>query len=256
MIDVPSGPWTVTATAGIVTASAQFTPSSQLALVASQPTVSSETPTAVTVGVRDRGRSARADVDLEVKESTDRRFRTLGHARTGAGGVAVFRVEPWRNPQYRVTATRGGNRVAVTTVGATPSTSTPVRPPRGAPEPRLREPLVEPPNGTGAHVIARPISNEQWASMVGRSWHSGCPPRAALRMVEMNYRGLDGYRHRSRITVHAAIARKAVGIFTSLYRSGYPIRQVRPVDYYLNRNRRHSSMIKRANAALAGVPVR
>lgn len=224
--------WVVVATSGMTEAQASLSTNSQLDVAVTSPGVVSETGTTVKVTVTDRGRGARAKVTLEIKEPTDEKYRELGTVSSARSGVAEFQVKPWRNPQYRVTAVRRQSRVAVTTLERTLPLFQPVSPPAGAPEPRVREPLVRPPTGQDANVVIAKVSRDQWSSMTGLSWHRGCLARSRLRMVDVNYRGLDGYRHRGRLIVASSIARKTANIFASLYRVRYPIRQVRPVDEF------------------------
>jgi D-alanyl-D-alanine carboxypeptidase-like protein len=67
--------------------------------------------------------------------------------------------------------------------------------------------------------------------MVGYSWTSGCPVgRGSLRLVQVNYWGFDGIRHRGSLVVASSIASRTASAFTSLYALTFRIRQMRPMD--------------------------
>jgi hypothetical protein len=67
--------------------------------------------------------------------------------------------------------------------------------------------------------------------MVGYSWTSGCPVgRSSLRLLQVNYWGFDGIRHRGSVVVASAIAGRAASAFTGLYALKFRIRQMRPMD--------------------------
>lgn len=131
-----------------------------------------------------------------------------------------------------MSVTRGTALIQVTVTGPTRALFSPVRAPKGAPEPRNREPLVRRPVGTGANARVLPIDGDQWARMQGVTWRPGCLSRGALRQVEVNYRGFDGYRHRGRIIVAKAIGVRTARVFSQLWSRRYPIRQIRPVDEF------------------------
>ncbi|MET8509756.1 M15 family metallopeptidase [Streptomyces sp. NPDC004787] len=107
--------------------------------------------------------------------------------------------------------------------------------PHGAAEPRFNvqvDPARRPrAAGSGANAVVSPIPGPVWERMAGVSFGEGCPVgREALRYVQVNYWGFDGYRYRGEIVVHMSIARQTAAIFTDLYRLKYPIRQMRLVD--------------------------
>jgi hypothetical protein len=71
------------------------------------------------------------------------------------------------------------------------------------------------------------------ATMIGRSWHSGCPVSLSqLRLVTVGYRGFDGRAHTGAIVVNADVARAVVTVFHRLYDAHFPIRRMEPVDAY------------------------
>jgi len=78
------------------------------------------------------------------------------------------------------------------------------------------------------------ILDEQWAAIVRTgSWRPGCPVgRAGLRWVEVDHRGFDGRRHRGVLVVNADVAASVVRIFDRLYRAGFPIHRMQPIEEY------------------------
>ncbi|MFC4908536.1 M15 family metallopeptidase [Actinomadura gamaensis] len=66
------------------------------------------------------------------------------------------------------------------------------------------------------------------------SWHSGCPvPPSGLRMIVMNYWGMDGRPHPDgKLVVNASAASDLVKVFRKLFENKYPIRKMVPVDAY------------------------
>jgi 5-hydroxyisourate hydrolase-like protein (transthyretin family) len=105
--------------------------------------------------------------------------------------------------------------------------------PRAAPQPRVELPRQARAKGKGANADISRISRKVWRSMVGRSWHRGCPVgRGDLRLVRTNFWGYDGYRYRGEIVVRADIARRTVRVFADLYRSRLPVRSMYRVDRF------------------------
>ena len=85
--------------------------------------------------------------------------------------------------------------------------------------------------GTGAHATIGSIPNSLWDHMIGYSWSPGCPVgRDALRLVQVNYWGFDGLRHRGRLVVAHSIATRTAEAFTALYDQRFRIRMMRPMD--------------------------
>jgi hypothetical protein len=78
-----------------------------------------------------------------------------------------------------------------------------------------------------------PIGAAQQRVMTGVSWHSGCPVGLSqLRNVWVAYLGFDGKRHIGQLVVNGAAAKDVVSVFRTLFRAHYPIRHMRPVDFY------------------------
>jgi hypothetical protein len=86
-------------------------------------------------------------------------------------------------------------------------------------------------SGFASRIV--PISAAQKRRMTGVSWHSGCPVGfSELRSVWLAYLGFDRKRHVGQLIVNRSVAKDVVGVFRTLYRARYPIRQMRPVDVY------------------------
>lgn len=109
----------------------------------------------------------------------------------------------------------------------------PVVLPAGAPKPDIRLAPQARGVGTGLNASVTRIPDSVWRSMVGRSWHRGCPVgRSGLRLIRMNYWGYDGYRHRGELVVRTSVAGDTVRVFRSLYEGRYPMRYMYRVDRF------------------------
>ncbi|MFA7267211.1 MAG: M15 family metallopeptidase [Candidatus Nanopelagicales bacterium] len=229
--DLPllSGTYTVIATAdGATSAPATVTNSASLSVSANVATTTSELGGSLNVRVRDLGRPANANISVTVTEPVGNPNNYT--ARTGADGAVTIPVKLWRNPSINIVATRNGGEAATTVAAETLPRRKPVK--LVGPQPRNTFPLTKPPVGSGANAKVARINNDQWAQMQNLTWRPGCVSRSRLRMIDVNYLGFDGFRHRGRVIVSASIGSKAAKIFTRLHNRGYPIRQMQPVDTY------------------------
>jgi hypothetical protein len=158
---------------------------------------------------------------------------------TGADGTATLTVRPrvdtwWRALGQQATSAVGAvaaTNSKVVKIDNVPPRS-PVKLPKAAPKP---EPLPAQPRavGQGANAKVTKIPAKVWKTMVGVTWRSGCPVgRAGLRLMRVNYWGFDGYRHRGSMVAAASAIGKVASAFTALYNHHYPIRSMRPVDYF------------------------
>ncbi len=87
--------------------------------------------------------------------------------------------------------------------------------------------------GSGAHAVITHLSATVWRSMVGRTWHRGCPVgRSSLRVLRINYWGFDGYRYRGEMVLSSAVVTRAAGALRDMYNGGYPIRRMYRVDRF------------------------
>ncbi len=109
---------------------------------------------------------------------------------------------------------------------------TPIAYPAAAPKP-VSTPAQGRAVGAGAHAVVSKISNAMWRSMVGRTWHSGCPVgRSSLRVLRINYWSFGGYRYRGEMVLSAAVVNRAAGALRDMYNGGYPIRRMYRVDRF------------------------
>lgn len=122
-------------------------------------------------------------------------------------------------------------------------------PPAGAPQPPVTgssPPVVVPsrPVPSGPVVTAVPppdadVPGFRWdvarvtAVDLPHSWREGCPVGPeSLRAVTLSYRGFDGEVHEGVLVVHEDVVAPARAAFEALFRQGFPIRSVRPVDEF------------------------
>lgn len=83
----------------------------------------------------------------------------------------------------------------------------PVVLPDDAPKPRITLPPQRRAVGDGPNAVVTRIPDAVWRSMVGRSWHSGCPVgRSGLLLIRINYWAFDGYRRRGELVVREGTA--------------------------------------------------
>lgn len=162
-----------------------------------------------------------------------RRYTTLT---TGGDGLASVSVSPRVDSRWKAVGAVGrwwqGDTSGVHALDNVPPGS-PVAYPAGAPKPALRLPAQARAQGAGPNPTVAGISGAMWRSMVGRSWHRGCPVgRAQLRVVRVNYWAYNGYRRRGEIVVRDAIAGRTAQVFSAIYRAGLPIRAMYRVDRF------------------------
>ena len=231
-LSLPAGTYTIVATAGSAQSGpAVITRQGSLNVKVHVPIAVSESATTLTVEVRDNGVLAKSQVTLFSKEPTEGKSRRIATV-MAPGGKTAFTVRSWKNPVYTVEVARKGSSSGASVTGRTLPRFAPATSPARAPHPSNPDPLVSAPMGNGANPVSRPIPASVWGSMQGLSWRNGCTPRTNLRLVEVNYRGFDGYRHRGQIIVSRSIANRIATAFKRLYDKGFPIRQMKPVDSY------------------------
>lgn len=163
-------------------------------------------------------------------------WRTHRTVRFDRDGRARVKVSPRRDSRWKVVGRPGtwwaGDASAVHRLDNVPP-GTPVALPAGAPRPRVKLPRQARARGAGANATVGRITDGMWRSMVGRSWHQGCPVgRAQLRVVRVNYWGYDGYRYRGELVVRDAIAGKTARVFSAIYRAELPVRAMYRVDRF------------------------
>jgi hypothetical protein len=174
---------------------------------------------------------------VRVERRTGRRdWRPVTTLATGGQGKARLRVRPRVDTRWRVIApgldwvTRA--RSAVLRIDNRPPV-TPVQLPPGAPKPRISLPPQPRGTGSGAHPVITPIPDGVWSSMVGRSWHAGCPVgRSGLRLLRINYWGYDGYRHRGELVASVGAVGAMSRALVGLYDAELPLRSLYRVDRF------------------------
>jgi hypothetical protein len=190
--------------------------------------------------LRVRGTTGRGDdvlgrVRLWRRTSSRASWRPVKAQRLRAG-AASFRVRPRVDTSYRVTA-RGRWWYSAPRPDRERIDNIPpgrvIRMPPGAPRPSVKLPDQQRAVGGGLNPRIRRIGGRVWRQMTGRSWHRGCPVgRSRLRMIDMNYWGFDGYRHRGELVVNRDVALPAVRAFREIYQERQPIRAMYRVDRF------------------------
>lgn len=112
-----------------------------------------------------------------------------------------------------------------------PTTAAPSRTLTTAPNP---SPSATPTPTAGPDATVGPVSDLQWATIVKTgTWRPGCPVgQADLRRVDINFRTFDGAVNRGQLIVHADSAVDIVEVFSALFRSGFPLERMEPVERF------------------------
>ena len=159
----------------------------------------------------------------------------LGTTRTGTDGRARVSIRPRVDMWYQLRGVPGPGWQAATSPAWAVDNRPPMAPvtmsasaPRPQPLPAQRRGV-----GSGANVVAQTIPDTIWRTMVGKSWHSGCPiGRSDLRYLTVNYWGFDGYRHRGELVVRASAAGKFKTALIKFYNAKVPIRAMYLPDHF------------------------
>ena len=65
------------------------------------------------------------------------------------------------------------------------------------------------------------------------SWRPGCPVAPGqLRAIHLSYAGFGGRAHTGEIIVNASVVRQVIEVVAVLYRAGFPIARMEPVDVF------------------------
>jgi len=158
------------------------------------------------------------------------RWHTAAVVTTAADGVATYPTRPRTDTRWRAFAGPlpwvTGAASGVYALDNRPP-GAPVRLPRRAPEPRRKLPLQPHAVGAGANPVVGAIPDGVWRSMVGRTWHAGCPVgRSGLSLVQVNYWDYTGYRRRGQLVVATGVAGQVAAAFADLYAHRIPIRSM------------------------------
>lgn len=156
---------------------------------------------------------------------------------TNGNGTAVFAATPRHDSRWLVRAVglpwvAGGSSGAYSVDNRPPGR--PVRLARKAPRPkrliRAEQPRAV---GAGPNPVVTAIPDHVWRSMVGRSWHRGCPVgRSGLRLLQINYWDFSGYRRRGELVVADEVAGQIAGALSELHQLRIPIRVMVRVDRF------------------------
>jgi len=89
------------------------------------------------------------------------------------------------------------------------------------------------PEGGAFGFDVQPLQQAARALMIGRAWRPGCPvPLDDLRSVRLTHWGFDGGLHEGTLVIHADAVPVVRGVFAELHAARWPIRQIRPIEYY------------------------
>lgn len=148
----------------------------------------------------------------------------------GADNIARFQILAWQSVAVTVAYGSSTTQVQVSVSPARPAVSSPAKAPSQLLAYRIN--LDPPAVGDGANSTVTVLSAARRASMTGKSWHPGCIALSSLREIQVNYWGVDGYRHRGILIANASVVPSIRKAFTSLYNIGYRFRSMHPEDVY------------------------
>lgn len=155
---------------------------------------------------------------------------------TNAAGYVDVRVTPRVDSRYRALSLGlpwAARSVSASRLVDNLPAGVPVALPASAPRPRIALPAQPRATGAGAHPVITRISDAVWRSMVGRSWHRGCPVgRSSLRLLRINYWDYQGYRRRGELVAAASVIRQMAAALSDMYQAKLPIRSMYRVDRF------------------------
>lgn len=168
-----------------------------------------------------------------VVDGTWRTVRTLTAGPTGAASTSLT---PRWDTVWRAVGADQPWAAASTSARLRVDNLPPGRPvalPGAAPRPRVPLPAAPRAMGAGPHPVIQRIPDAVWRSMVGRSWHRGCPVgRSGLRLLRINYWDYSGYRRRGELVAATSVIRQMSGALADMYRARLPIRSMYRVDRF------------------------
>ena len=163
------------------------------------------------------------------------RWKLLRRVDLGADGHARIAVRPRVDTWYQLRGSQGPWWQGATSNTHLVDNRPPMAPvvlPSEAPSPESL-PAQRRAVGRGAHITATRIPHRVWRQMTGITWHRGCPVgRSGLRLMQINYWGFDGYRHRGELVVNRHAVGQFRGAFRELYDGRFPIRAMYRVDRF------------------------
>ncbi|HLL69713.1 MAG TPA: M15 family metallopeptidase [Micromonosporaceae bacterium] len=159
---------------------------------------------------------------------------TLGVA-VGCGGATnggVTRAAPSPSPSASTTMPASVVPTTAVPTTAVPTTAVPTTAAPATAGPAGTVPAATVPGAPTATTFvgtASPIT----AADVPHSWRAGCPVGPdQLRLLRLSYRGFDRQAHVGTLVVHESVAADVITVFGTLFREGFAIRQMVPVDAY------------------------
>lgn len=173
---------------------------------------------------------------VRLQRYLDGAWRTVTRRTTNASGIADIGFAPRNDGRYRAVSTglpwAAGSVSRLHVVDNLPP-GVPVRLPAGAPRPRITLPVQPRATAPGAAAVISRIPDRVWRSMVGRSWHRGCPVgRSGLRLLRINYWDYQGYRRRGEVVAAVAVVGQMAGALRDMYAARLPIRSMYRVDRF------------------------
>lgn len=79
----------------------------------------------------------------------------------------------------------------------------------------------------------RALTPAERSAMTPSVWRPGCPVSLGqLRRVSLTYVDFSGRARRGALVVNASVASDVVAAFRALYRAGFPIRRMQPIERY------------------------
>ncbi|KRA38160.1 hypothetical protein ASD81_05775 [Nocardioides sp. Root614] len=173
---------------------------------------------------------------VTLQQYVDGAWRWVTTVSTSAAGFVNVRVAPRVDSRWRAVslgAPWAARSVSTTHVIDNLPSGVPVALPATAPRPRIALPAQPRARGAGPNPIISRLSDGVWRSMVGRSWHRGCPVgRSGLRMLRINYWDYSGYRRRGEIVAGAVVIRQMARALSDMYAAKLPIRSMYRVDRF------------------------
>lgn len=148
--------------------------------------------------------------------------------------TGAWRARGWRlrwPAARRVTALLLALILAVSACSAAPGSDTDEPPEGGGPGTSAGSATPNP----GPEPSISRLTQAQWRRIVAAGMvRPECPIQRPnqLRSVRINHLTFDGSVRRGQLVVNADVAESVVRIFSRLYRAGFPIRRMRPVEAY------------------------
>ena len=181
------------------------------------------------------GSPVSGSVALQRKPLGSGSWTTYRRLRTNSAGKATVAIRPRTDSAWRAIGSAyrwwAKDTSGILRINNVPPIS-PVAYPAKAPKPAWT-PSQSRASGAYSNARITKISDSGWRSMVGRSWHRGCPVgRSGLRLLSINYWGFDGYRRRGQMVLSTAVVGRAAAALRDMYNRRFPIRRMYRVDRF------------------------